>query len=127
MDKPHTAYFKRPDVKSGLFARCRECIYAYRRDRRRGVPEVRVRERVAKTLKRYGLTQRDVSTIEAEQGGKCPICSRLLAEVARTHIDHCHDTGRVRGILCSECNTGIGKLRDDPELLRRAVAYLERT
>ncbi|MGW5421011.1 endonuclease domain-containing protein [Streptomyces sp. NPDC003943] len=41
------------------------------------------------------------------------------------HVDHCHETGRVRGVLCFNCNSAIGKLGDDPDVLRRAIAYLE--
>lgn len=41
------------------------------------------------------------------------------------HVDHCHKTGRVRGVLCFNCNSAIGKLGDDPDVVRRAVAYLE--
>lgn len=41
------------------------------------------------------------------------------------HVDHCHETGRVRGVLCFNCNSAIGKLGDDPDTLRRATAYLE--
>ncbi|MGW4159353.1 endonuclease domain-containing protein [Streptomyces sp. NPDC004788] len=41
------------------------------------------------------------------------------------HVDHCHETGRVRGVVCFNCNSAIGKLGDDPDVLRRAIAYLE--
>ena len=58
----------------------------------------------------------------ADQDGKCAICTKPFP--GRIAIDHDHRTGRVRGLLCTSCNTGIGKLGDDPELLLRAISYL---
>ncbi|MFI8827108.1 endonuclease VII domain-containing protein [Streptomyces sp. NPDC053431] len=57
----------------------------------------------------------------ASQRGLCAICPAAPA----VHVDHCHGTGRVRGVLCFNCNSAIGKLGDDPDRIRRAVAYLE--
>src|SRR4051794_1976907 len=54
------------------------------------------------------------------QGGICPICR----SAAPAHVDHDHVTGVVRGILCADCNTGMGQLRDDPWVVRRAIEYL---
>lgn len=73
----------------------------------------------------YGLTVEQVEEMAAKG---CEICgtSEWTGKHARPHVDHCHKTGRVRGILCGECNTGLGKFRDDPALLRRAVEYLSR-
>lgn len=56
------------------------------------------------------------------QGGACGICGRIPNKLV---IDHCHDTGNLRGLLCAQCNVGIGMLRDDVVVLRKAVAYLE--
>ncbi|MFG2001358.1 endonuclease VII domain-containing protein [Spirillospora sp. NPDC048911] len=56
-----------------------------------------------------------------QSGDDCPICRSASA----AHVDHCHETGAVRGLLCPECNTGMGQLRDDPATLRRAADYLE--
>lgn len=53
------------------------------------------------------------------------VCRKHLGTGKREHIDHCHRTGRVRGILCAGCNSGIGKLGDSVAGLRRALAYLE--
>lgn len=71
-------------------------------------------------MKRYGIGERDVERLIARQGGLCPIC-RKAAPVA---VDHDHVTRAVRGVLCGDCNTGMGQLRDDPWVLRRAIEYL---
>ncbi|MFG2956956.1 endonuclease domain-containing protein [Streptomyces sp. NPDC048291] len=57
----------------------------------------------------------------ASQYGICAIC----LSAPPVHVDHCHKTGRVRGVLCFNCNSAIGKLRDDPDAARRAAAYPE--
>lgn len=59
-----------------------------------------------------------------EQGGTCAICHGTET-VGRLAVDHCHSTGRVRGLLCTNCNQAIGKLKDDSQLLRNAINYLE--
>lgn len=64
------------------------------------------------------------------QGGVCAICHKPETATRRGKlkalaVDHCHDTGLVRGLLCVECNTGIGKLREDTAILRSAIRYLE--
>jgi len=63
----------------------------------------------------------EVAAIEQEQKGRCVICQEELPLC----IDHDHETGKVRGLLCRLCNAGIGMLRESPEVLRRAIAYLE--
>ena len=57
----------------------------------------------------------------AEQGGTCPICGRADPE----HVDHSHETGAVRGILCFNCNGGLGQFRDSTDALVAAAAYLD--
>ena len=79
-----------------------------------------------KKLKKYGLTLLDYDRMLREQNGGCAICGGSPDVHKYFHVDHDHVTGIVRGLLCQACNTGIGKLRDDPSLLRRATAYLER-
>lgn len=85
--------------------------------------------------KKYGLTPESVDKMFTEQSGKCAVCRSLLNDVGRgAVIDHNHfccpgsqSCGRcVRGVLCSDCNTAIGMAKDDPEILRAAVNYLER-
>jgi hypothetical protein len=64
----------------------------------------------------------------ARQEGKCLICGVEFKSLSRRlwHIDHCHETGVVRGMLCQDCNTSLGKFGDSPAVLRKAADYLER-
>lgn len=73
--------------------------------------------------RRYGLT---IEQVESLATAGCGICGTVQwnGRHARPHVDHCHKTGRVRGVLCSECNTGLGKFRDDPNRLEAAMRYL---
>lgn len=83
----------------------------------------------AEQLKKYGLTEAGFAQLLKHCNGKCQICSEppTKGRWPQLHIDHDHSSGRVRGLLCSNCNVGIGMLRDDPERLRRAAEYLEST
>jgi hypothetical protein len=78
----------------------------------------------SKLLKR-GLTPLDYERMLVAQNGVCAIC-RQRDNGKRLAVDHSHATGRVRGLLCFSCNTGIGKLGDDPARLRLAADYLEK-
>lgn len=73
---------------------------------------------------RYAMTPAEVEALLAKQGGRCAICGADDPGPRGFVVDHDHATGRVRGMLCVKCNTGIGLLRDDPALLRRALEYL---
>src|SRR3954449_5700779 len=73
----------------------------------------------------FGITADDVDALIEKQGGKCAICGRTPKRLASWHVDHCHETGVVRGVLCIDCNQGIGKFHEDPQRLRAAADYLE--
>lgn len=84
------------------------------------------KKRDERLRKQFGISAADYDTILAGQGGGCAICGSPHGDgwKRRLHVDHCHTTGVVRGLLCSECNLGIGKLGDDPARLDRAALYL---
>jgi Recombination endonuclease VII len=69
---------------------------------------------------RYGIGEEDVQRMLEEQNGLCAVCERQPAE----HVDHCHETKKVRGLLCFNCNGALGRFEDDVEILQRAVDYL---
>jgi hypothetical protein len=75
-------------------------------------------------LRRTGMSSAERERLLREQGGLCSICRQPSDRPLRS--DHCHATGKVRELLCSNCNLGLGNFRDRPEFLRAAIAYLER-
>lgn len=80
-------------------------------------------------LAMYGITVDDFEKIFKEQNKSCAICgySDLTNSKFFPVVDHCHDTGIVRGLLCMNCNNGLGKFRDSCRLLQNAIEYLTNT
>lgn len=80
---------------------------------------------------RYGVSVDTVILIWEAQAKCCAICGREIEFSSkdperRLHVDHCHNTGRVRGALCRNCNTMLGQVSDNPDTLRRAIRYLRK-
>jgi hypothetical protein len=105
--KPHAGWDRNSSASDGLSTRCKACRA--------------IEGREGHLKRQYGIT---VAERDAMIESQMRICSICLTHPA-VHVDHCHETGRVRGVLCFNCNSGIGKLGDDPDTLRRAIAYLE--
>ncbi|MFJ4933207.1 endonuclease VII domain-containing protein, partial [Streptomyces pseudovenezuelae] len=105
--KPHSDWHRNSAASDGLSTRCKACRA--------------VQGRQDHLKREYGLTEAERDEMVASQMGLCVICLKAPA----VHVDHCHKTGRVRGVLCFNCNSAIGKLGDDPDAVRRAAAYLE--
>lgn len=72
---------------------------------------------------KYGITPEQYVAMVKDQRGLCAICERPMTR--HPHIDHCHETGVIRGLLCYTCNVGLGSFGDDPERLRSAAKYVE--
>lgn len=86
-------------------------------------------ENARQQLRLYGLTLETYAELLAAQGGTCAICQRSnpgMKNAKRLYVDHCHNSERVRGLLCRACNTMLGCVQDDPGLLRAGASYLER-
>lgn len=122
-------------------ARCRKRVAMRKFRHPNGVPYVRAPAQRGVPLKirrasnnrrahikaRYGLTLEQWHELLEIQNRRCAICQIRPGENNARHwaTDHCHTTGKVRGLLCNLCNAGIGNLKDDPNLLRAAILYLE--
>lgn len=113
----------------GYYQRNREAILAKHTARRRaaGVAEWDYRRRLY-FKRKYGITPEQRDEMIAAQAGKCAICCSLFRpkKYNDTHLDHCHETGLVRGVLCAKCNRGMGMLGDNPTILQAAIDYLRR-
>lgn len=72
-------------------------------------------------MRQYGITEAERDEMVASQMGLCVICLKAPA----AHVDHCHEKGRVRGVLCFSCNAALGQFKDRPDVIRRAATYLE--
>jgi len=75
----------------------------------------------------YDITWETYEQIFDDQDGKCAICKSKISSnrTSRLFVDHCHDTGKVRGLLCSSCNHGLGLFKDSATILKSAIKYLQ--
>ncbi len=114
------AYFADKRRPSGRYTTCKTCA--------------KVPTAVAAAWRRkrkYGLTADAHAAILSAQNALCGVCGNpeyrvRLGKALPLHVDHDHKTGEVRGLLCTDCNLGVGRFKDSPKLLRAAAAYLEK-
>jgi len=79
-----------------------------------------------KLKRRFGITLDDFNEMYKNQGGKCLICDATESMSGhRLAVDHCHITGKIRGLLCKSCNVALGGFKDNIESLKKAIKYLE--
>lgn len=124
-DKPIGEFVPSKNSKDGVRGLCKECHNGYYRKRRiEKYEQVRSYEKkfhYERRLKyQYNVTKEEIERIREEQCNKCAICgvnSKLV-------IDHCHNHGHVRGLLCTNCNTGLGHFKDNIASLSNAIEYL---
>ena len=95
-------------------------------------PSVRLRRRISQIKHKYGLSEVDYNNMLHDQKNKCKICDVEFIESAGhsnqgyvPHVDHCHESGKVRGLLCGNCNKGLGLFKDSKKNLQSAMEYLE--
>lgn len=86
----------------------------------------KVAKRNSRLKAQYGITVEQYAELERRQNGCCALCSRSPGELdgRRLAVDHCHETGAVRGLLCGDCNRALGLFRDRRDVLDRAIEYL---
>lgn len=122
-------------TRDHLASWCRDCNTEYQRKKRGNrkrillTPQERVvKAREAQRLKNYGVSRYDFTEMMARQKCRCAICrTSLVPDSKDVHVDHDHQTKKVRGLLCQRCNLAIGLFRDSPKIMNAAIRYLRKS
>jgi hypothetical protein len=87
-------------------------------------PEVKAKDRAGHLRRTFGISSEEYDELLDAQDGGCAICGKAPRAGSSLHVDHDHGTGRVRALLCFDCNAGLGKFGDDHRRLQAAIGYL---
>lgn len=140
VEKPRTDFHKHHGVAGG-YPHCKACVSDINKAWREANPGIRKpymklwygehkeNRRNYNLVQNYGITLEEYSRMLEAQAGVCAICkqppSKKNNHAMSLHIDHCHTTGRIRGLLCNKCNSGIGFFQESEELVTKAANYLK--
>lgn len=134
-EQPLDNYYNYKNTKDGKSYRCKECDNKARQKWTRDNRERSSLSSRSRNLKyKYGITLDDYQKLLSKQEGKCGCCgvaentANFGVNVSLSFaVDHCHETGKVRGLLCNQCNRAVGMLGDTPEGVEKALNYLRKT
>jgi len=146
------AFWENPKAATGYHSWCRECSARIRGEARKTNPTDPAKARIysqtykernpeaykaterRQALRKFNMTPEEYDAKWTEQAGLCAICQQpedtfdsKIGRVRKLAVDHCHTTGDNRGLLCTRCNTAIGLMQDNPDRLRTAADYIERS
>lgn len=121
--KERSEYHKDSSRNDGITAYCKECKLKINNRWRENNPEEMMQsQRRTRRKREYGVSREDYDHMLVEQNNKCAICFSPVGYEAA--VDHNHETDKVRGLLCRNCNVGLGMFKDNIEFLKNAIAYL---
>jgi hypothetical protein len=120
------AYSHRPGVAEKLRLRRQQPEFKAREKARRETPEAKAKAKAYQLYRNYGITWDERETMIASQGSVCAVCGSTAWGHYGPLVDHDHDTGEVRGIVCHKCNIGIGLIGDNLRRAEAVVAYLKK-
>jgi hypothetical protein len=138
-EKPYKDFYINKNNKDGLTGYCRLCYREYRQSRRDIINEIKRKEyhRNKNTYKnfllksKFGITLIQYESLVKKQNNKCAICGKeetkkQNGKIKYLAVDHNHTTNKIRALLCSNCNLGLGNFFEDKTLLKLAIKYLEK-
>lgn len=125
VNKPKSEYYKRNNRPCGVKNICKECnkVYPSRRNA--------ATARASDLMKSYKITTEEYNMLLEAQNNMCAICSKNASELSNNRkkylcVDHCHVSGKVRGLLCDTCNRALGMFKDSVAILENAIAYIDK-
>ena len=123
--KNFTEFHKGKNYKDGYRTVCKECMSTYSKARN-ATTQQREKNRAWFYRRKYGISLAQYDEMLTKQGCRCSICNSpdSKRQGQRLMVDHCHETGKVRGLLCNPCNAAIGLLGDNISTLQKAINYL---
>ena len=124
--KPLRAFGKAKATRDGLQTACKVCMLAYKR-RVNKIEKGKATNRKRELNSKYGITPQEYNEKLKQQNGGCAICGGINKNSRRLAVDHCHKTGKNRGLLCNNCNSVLGWAGDSIGVLASAIQYLNKT
>jgi len=137
LSKPLDSFYKESRVKDGRARRCKECHGKVTEKYRKKNPELYRKaslkhwnklddkKKHSNWLKRYGLNSESYIKMFEQQFGCCKICKKECSSGMNLSVDHCHKTGKIRGLLCKKCNSALGMFEDNIQYFEEAIIYLK--
>lgn len=131
LDKPYTDFSKKSEAKRGYAYRCKSCHNTYLRDvwyknnsesQKRATRLYKVMNRHRILAARYGCSETDILELFSQACDACEVCG----STKRLCVDHCHSTGKIRGILCHACNTALGFLKEEEHRALSMAGYIQK-
>jgi hypothetical protein len=131
VEKPLSEFSKHKSGKNGIRAQCKLCINFVRsgtciKKPKRTEEETKNLYKSRAFKRKYGISKEDFYILKFKQNNKCAICQNELENDKKSHMDHCHNSGKLRGVLCTTCNVGLGMFKDSLLLLKSAVKYIKK-
>jgi hypothetical protein len=121
IDKALSEFSKEKKKKDGLKIYCKPCENArFKAWREENIEEILLKDRIKHYVRKYGLSKEKAIELVEDRNGACEICKEHKPLV----VDHHHDTGMVRGMICSACNSMVGYSRENPDVLAACIEYL---
>lgn len=126
--KQKSEFGKDSTKAKGISSWCKDCKRKWRSEHRKKYPEkARIRDFANDLMKHYGITPEKYQEMDRRQKGRCACCGRHKSNFKRgLHVDHDHKSGKIRALLCTRCNPGIGYFEHSIPMLKRAIRYLEK-
>jgi len=128
VEKDTSLYYKDSRAKDKLQTRCKDCHNeANQRWKDNNKESYQQVKRKAHVKSKYGVSLEWIDEQLEMNNHECPLCNTKIIKGKNLAVDHCHDTGDARAVICRTCNSAMGHLKDSPELLEKAMEYLKKS